>query len=123
LKKNNMTKKTFQAAAQMVGAIPKVDGSMSLRFITQEMSHEDKVNLMEYLNAQGWLLFRENEFKEKDVPSEDSPTDEQKTPAQRLRGVMYRVWELKPVDKRPNFEIYYRNQMEAIINQLKSKLN
>jgi hypothetical protein len=116
-------KKTFQIPAQMCGAIPKVDKSMSLRFVTQEISNDERAILMDYLGEAGYLLFKSNSFKESEIPSDDAPTDEQKTPAQRLRGVIYRVWELTPVDRRPEFEGYYRRQVEAIIDQYKSKLN
>lgn len=117
-----MDKQTFQVSAQLMGAIPKVDGSMSVRFITQELPYQEKLLLMEYLGSAGWLLFKENSFKEEEVPKEDAPTDDDKTPAQRLRAVLYRLWEQTAFDKGIEFETFYRKKMSFIIDQFKSKL-
>lgn len=43
-----------------------------------------------------------------------------KTPAQRLRGVLYRLWEAKPEGM--EFEVYYRVKMEKLIDAYKEKL-
>ena len=114
-------KKTFQVSAQVMGVVPKVDGSLSLRFITQEMTNDEKVLVMNYMGSQGWLLFQENQFKEEDVPAGDAPTDELKSPSQRLRAVMFLLWSRR-ADK-TDFEAYYRQHMEIIIDQLKEKLS
>jgi len=43
-----------------------------------------------------------------------------KTPAQRLRAVLFRLWEQSPEDA--NFNDYYSRVMEKIINHYKEKL-
>lgn len=43
-----------------------------------------------------------------------------KSPAQRMRGVLYRLWEQK--GGQGDFETWYRVRMSAIIDQLKEKL-
>ena len=116
------TKKTIQLSAQFMGAIPKVDKSMSLRFITQELSDEEKVLIMNYLGEQGWLLFQENSFTREDIPVDNAPTDEKKTPAQTLRSVIFLMFQQKGLPKE-GFENYYRKIMEGIIDQVKAKLD
>ena len=56
---------------------------------------------------------------------------ETKTPAQRMRAVMYRLWEQqspKQTNENGNleyveFELFYKRKMNEIINHLKSKLD
>jgi hypothetical protein len=113
--------KPIQASAQFMGAIPKVDKSMSLRFITQELSDEEKVIIMRYLGKQGWLLFKENDFTEADIPKDNAPTDEDKSPAQRLRGAIFLLSQQKGISKE-KFNEYYRKIMEKFIDSVKEKL-
>lgn len=44
-----------------------------------------------------------------------------RTPSQRLRAVLYRLWE---IEKQPgeDFDKYYKRKMEEIINWVKRKL-
>lgn len=72
----------------------------------------------------GWLCFLPG--KENITPEQvaDLPAlieeDAGRSPAQRMRGVLYRLWEQK--GKEGDFETYYRAKVEAIVNQLKEKL-
>jgi hypothetical protein len=98
----------------------KTDGSASLGFATQELGANDFALLKEHLNEYGWLVFRPNEFKSDDIPKEDAE-DPEKTPSKRLRATLYRLWEQN--GKQGDSEVYYRTQMEKVINHLKEKLN
>lgn len=104
-----------------VNPVFKVDGSVKLVFETRELAGVDIAILADYRQKEGWLLFSPNEMKEADVPDEkaDSMTG-QKTQAQRLRGVIYRLWEQN--GKSGDSETYYRSMMEKVIEQLKDKL-
>lgn len=101
----------------------RVDGSVKLEFDTRELSGVDIAVLADYRQKEGWLMFaaNEDELKESDVPDEkaDSMTG-QKTQAQRLRGVIYRLWEMN--GKKGDSENYYRSVMEGLIEQLKERL-
>lgn len=101
----------------------RVDGSVKLEFDTRELSGVDIAVLADYRMKEGWLLFaaNESELKEADVPDEkaDSMTN-QKTQAQRLRGVVYRLWEMN--GKKGDSESYYKSVMEGLIDQLKERL-
>lgn len=46
---------------------------------------------------------------------------ETKTPSQRLRGVLYVLWE--QTGKSGDFETFYRQKMEGLINLIKNKLS
>ena len=98
----------------------RADRSFKLEFETRELQDE-AAHLMAQLHNEGWLLFSPNELKEADVPDEkaDSMTG-QKSQAQRLRGVIFRLWE--QAGKKGNFEDYYRSITEGLIEQLKERL-
>lgn len=113
--------KTFQVPAVLVRVYPMKDGGISLGFYTQELMKEEKVELMEYFQQFGYLLFRPNEFKDSDVPTEDAHTDETRTPSQRLRSVIYVLSQQKGIEKQ-NFNQYYRKTIEKLIEQYKDKL-
>jgi len=60
---------------------------MGVRVVTQELSEEDMRTLIGFNNKYGYMLFRENEFKDEEIPAGDS-RDDRKTQAQRFRGVL-----------------------------------
>lgn len=103
------------------GVASRKDRSYSLKFETRELRGTEAAILLDELQAEGWLLFSPNELTEADIPDEkaDSMTG-QKTQAQRLRGVIYRLWEQN--GKKGNSEEYYRSVMESLIDQLKERL-
>ena len=107
--------------AILSGVASRKDRSYTLKFETRELRGTEAAILLDELQAEGWLLFSSNELKEADIPDEkaDAMTG-QKTQAQRLRGVIYRLWEQN--GKKGNSEEYYRTVMESLIDQLKEKL-
>jgi len=111
--------KGFTLAAFLTKTNPLKDRSMSITFHTQELSTEEKVAVINYLDQQGWLLFRENEIKEEDVPQKDSEV-EQKSQSQRIRACLFLLW--KQNGEKGIFQEYYTMQTEKIINHLKDKL-
>lgn len=101
----------------------KADGSVKLEFETREFNGQEATVIMEQRQKEGWLLFSPNKDMDiVDIPDEraDAMTG-QKTQAQRLRAVMFRLWEQK--GKKGDFESYYRSMMEKIIEQMKEKLD
>lgn len=99
------------------------DGGLRLVVDTQELDDPfQKAAVMELHNQLGWFVFAPADIQitEADIPKERIDSDEQKTPGQRLRAVLYVMYEKK--GKVGTFEEYYRKQMERIINQVKSKL-
>lgn len=113
-------KATFPAQLYKVNS--KVDRSYSLTFVTRELGGVEAVALLDDLMNEGWLMWSsDNDLTDADVPDEkaDSMTG-QKTQAQRLRAVIYRLWEQK--GKKGDSESYYRSIMESLIEQVKERL-
>lgn len=96
----------------------KSDGSAGLRFSTQEISSSDFAELKQHLNSFGWLVFAPQE-QVIEIPKE-SITDDRKKPSQRLRAVLYLLWQKKGSEG--DFEAYYRSRIEAIIDNIKERL-
>jgi hypothetical protein len=96
------------------------DGSAGITFTTQELTGIDFMELKRSLNEFGYLVFKENEVQNKDIPVEDA--EEDKTPSKRLRATLYVYWQQHKKDTVPDFESYYRSQMDEIINYVKTKL-
>lgn len=96
------------------------DGSLSVRFHTQEISPEQKVVFMNHVQGFGWLLFSVHEIS--DLPKE-SPHREagDKTPSQRLRGSLFVLWQKKYSDI--PFDTWYIQQMNKITDRIKKELD
>lgn len=101
----------------------KKDGSLKITSYTaREMSAIEMTALFSFKNKEAWtLLSTDDDLTEADVPTEkpDAMTG-QKTKAQRLRGVIYRVWEQQ--GRKGTSEDYYNRVMESMIDQMKTKL-
>lgn len=106
--------------AILSGFSTKSDLGVSLRFSTNEVSKEDVLALMEAKNTFGWLMFRPNEFRPSDIPTEDAE-DTNKTPSKRLRSVLFILW--KQRGSKGDFEQFYREKVELVISEIKSKLD
>lgn len=104
----------------LTGFSSKSDGSASLRFATQEISGDEFAKLKENLNAYGYLIFSPNEIRAEDIPTE-AAEDKNKTPSKRLRAVKFIKW--TQLGKQGNFEDFYRNEMEVIIEKAKKELD
>lgn len=114
--------KTIQIPATIEGVSTLKDGSMSIRLHSQEMSVEQKVVLMEFVQKFGWLLFRENQFTDEDIPDRDAELDEKKSLSERLRAVIIVEGQQKGIP-RDELGSYYRKEMEKRIQEVKNKLN
>ena len=101
------------------------DRTYKLTFESQELNPVQLSALGENLMDFGYLAFKKDEFKQKELDTlkslEADYEDTGKTRAQRLRGVLYRVWE---TDKQGYdvFDDYYAHHMEKLINHFKAKL-
>lgn len=96
------------------------DGSASLSFTTLELNGDDFAKLKEHQNQFGHILFKENEFKVEDLPTEQAE-DTSKTPSKRLRATLFVLW--KQEGKKGDFESWYRERMEKVIDMVKAKLD
>jgi len=99
------------------------DGSIKITFCTRELTTEDAAAILGYRSAEGWLLFKPSPFEEKDIidiPESVPEFAREKTPSQRLRNVLFRLWEYR--GKGGDFETFRKSEMERIIQHYKEKL-
>jgi hypothetical protein len=112
--------KPFQVPAILEGLSMLKDGGISLRFHTNEMTAEEKVEASKYYQKFGWLLFSENEDIE--IPKGRAPESELgKTPSQRLRAVIYIKYQQSDMLD-ITFDEFYRRELERLINYEKGFL-
>lgn len=98
------------------------DRTFNLSFDTRELG-ADAADLMKIQGTECWLLISPDDSLDAiDVPNykPDAGTGS-KTPGQRLRAVLFILWSQsgKPGD----FEDFYRQRMERLIEQYKAKLD
>lgn len=119
-----MDKLTFPAI--LAGFSSKVDGSLTIRFNTQEMDAAEIAEVADCRNCFGWLHFWPNQEVEYDeAPPDNAVRDEGKTPSQRLRDIMYALWRELQCQGLTNqtFEAYYQTQMAKIQEHYKAKID
>lgn len=109
--------KTFTTAAILDGVTPRKDGSLTLRFVTQEVSKEDIVATMEYYQSMGHLLFSENEVSIKDVPEGNAILDGGKSPSKRLKDRMFVCYRENKIGDSSGFDKWYTQQLEKVGSQ------
>ena len=106
--------------AYLTGFSSRADRSAGIRFATQELSGEEMAKLQDLNGSFGWLLFQENKFTDEDLPQEQAE-DKNKTPSKRLRSVLFVLW--KQLGEHGDFEQFYREKMEKLIDIIKGKLD
>ena len=122
------------------GGIDKVstlaDGSLRIYVGTPELAHETMVNLFGLIKRPGYVLISANTINQDQIDAVEKATANtefsEKTPSQRMRGVLYKLWE-KTQPKTMNgdsgemeyvdFDLFYKRQMNKIIDHFKTKLD
>jgi hypothetical protein len=112
-------KQAVRTEAIFTGFSSKVDGSLSFRGTTPELSTPEKIAVM---NLQGllceMLVFPRDEKDAEIVEVRQEMMH--KSPSQRMRAVMFLLW--KEANSDAPFETFYAQRMESLIEWLKSKL-
>jgi hypothetical protein len=101
-----------------------VDGGLKITIQTNEMNPEDSASLFGMKGKAGWMLFKPSIIKEEDiidVPEEVTEFKKDKTPSQRLRAVLYILWEQRK--KEEDFDTYYKRRMNILIEKLKENID
>lgn len=102
------------------------DGSLKIQFETLELTPQDTLGLLENMNQFGYLAFKKEPFGEAEKKViEDLETefdDKKKSDSQRLRSVLYLMWQ-KDNEGFDTSVKHYSHHMEKIINHFKSKLD
>lgn len=98
----------------------KVDGSLGLRLSTPTLTSNEKVAILDLqgINTEVFLKPLDDEIDDIVVVDKDI---EQKTSSQRFRNVLYLIW--KQQGEIDGFPIYYKSEMEKIIDHYKNKLD
>lgn len=103
----------------LTSASTRSDGSLGLRFSTPELAAADKTAFFELLNRNLKVLIQPVD----EVPEELHTVAKEmqfKTPSQRLRAVLF--VEFKQRGQGTNFDAYYVDEMNKIIEYRKSLL-
>lgn len=111
--------KALVTPAIFTGFSSRADGSLGFRGVTPELNHAEKVALMELHQQNVKLLIQ---------PIEDSPEAMVevknelgfKTPSQRLRAVLFIEFKQRKPDM--TFDVFYGQEMNAIIEDRKTRL-
>ena len=102
------------------------DKTLKLTYETSEPTPEQLYQIANLSQKYGFLAFKEDTLKTDEIKLLDSlksDTDDYgKTPGQRLRGVLYRLWEQEPLGYK-TFTDYYNRRMEELITHYKNKLD
>ena len=103
-------------------------GELKLTFATQEnINPKLLAAILALQNKLGWLSFNVEQIEAIDLlPTistkvDKSKYDKAKTPSQRLRAVLYLIWEKNKLEE--PFDDYYNRIMEKLIEQYKEKLD
>jgi len=121
------------------GGIDKVstlaDGSLRIYIGTPELSFDTMVNVFNLIKKPGYVLVSANAINQDQIDAVEKATTNaefsEKTPSQRMRGVLYKLWE-KTQPKTMNgdgemeyvdFDLFYKRQMNKIIDHFKTKLD
>lgn len=108
--------KTFTIPAILDGVTPRKDGSLTLRFVTQEVTKADKIEAMDYYQSMGHLLFSENNISMSEVPTGNAILEGGKSPSKRLKDRMFVCYK-STHDDSSNFDVWYVQQLEKVGQQ------
>lgn len=118
-----MTQK-IQLPVLITSLATKVDGSIKISLETRELQGTEAAKVFELRGREAWVLIAPQAFEDDvKLPTERAdPSVGTKTPSQRLRAVIFRLWEQQGSRSGVDFESYYRMKLENIIDQYKEKL-
>lgn len=112
-----------QVPFQQIRGLQLADGGWRFQVYTPELTSEQLIAMTHVGTQGGYLVAKPNSLNPEDIPLTDAPVEAgTKTPGQRLRAVLYRVWETTTTQSEP-FETFYARVMEQMINKYKEKLS
>lgn len=113
-------------AAILDGYQRRKDKSVSLRFVTQELTTNEVAEIDRCLDTFGVLYYRgDGQLNKEEVAELDAIEldlyDEPKTQSQRLRNVLYKVHQ--QTGAKEDWKEFYKVETEKIIQHYKNKLD
>ena len=104
-----------------------MDSGLKMVIYTNEVSPDETTMLFSLKGKQGNMLFAPAKYKFSDEDLKDLPEIEvekgEKHPSQRLRAVLFRLWEQRDPNKTKSSEEYYRDYVSRLIDKIKEQLN
>ena len=123
-----MNNQIFQVPAYIVRDKSLTGGGRQFTVETQEnLTPEHLQRLISLENRLGWFTFNVDKIEAvdlvnlKDIKIDKSKYDKAKTPSQRLRSILYLIWD--HLGKQGDFQDFYNDKMEKLINSYKEKLD
>ena len=116
----------FEGGVNKVSTL--ADGTLSINKHTQELPEETMMRVFSLRKSPGMVLISSDDIskaeqEEVEKFTTDFEVGKTKTASQRLRAVLYRVWEQEGQPRGyTDFPLFYESQMERIINKYKSTL-
>jgi hypothetical protein len=112
----------------------RADGSIKVVVGSQELSSDTMTRLFDLRRKTGYVLISTKEISQEQIDAVETSTANmefsEKTPSQRLRGVLYILWEkLQPkendqgIEKFVDFDLFYKRKLNEIINHYKKQLD
>ena len=112
----------------------RADGSIKVVGGSQELSSDTMTRLFDLRRKVGYVLISTKEISQEQIDAVETSTANmefsEKTPSQRLRGVLYILWEkLQPkendqgIEKFIDFDLFYKRKLNEIINHYKKQLD
>lgn len=117
-----MDKNIFAVPATIQKIETLSDRCLRLKVDTEKELHNDEESMIMKLRGKsGWFVFSDQEVVKEDIPDIkiDIEAGETKTQSQRLRDVLYRIWE--NTNRSVDWEVFYKKQTNIIIELLKEK--
>ena len=114
----------FEGGVNKVSTL--ADGTLSINIHTQELPEETMMRVFSLRKSPGMVLISSDDISKAEVEevekfTTDFEVGKTKTASQRLRAVLYRVWEQS--EQAYDFPIWYESQMERIIEIWKRTKN
>jgi len=115
--------KGFTVQAQLTSVKPLQGDIFGLNFHTaMVIVDKEKLELINGLGQEGYLLFKEKEIQEEEVPKDEADFGS-KTPSQRQRAILFSIWKQGLEGKDMDWRDYYNFKMDEIANILKRKFD
>lgn len=100
------------------------DRTLKITIGTNELPSDVAASILALQNEFAFFAIKKEDFGKAELEKVEAHKaevdDTKKTASQRLRGVLYRIWERTPNGE--TFETYYIREMERIISHFKTKI-
>ena len=103
------------------GIASKKDRSVKITLVTREFSPEESAVLFSLRGAEAYALFATEALKEEDVPEDPLDMPKGKSASQRLRAVLYILWQHR--GSKGTFSEFYESKVESWIDKIKEMLD